>query len=149
MPGAASCLCTSVCTLRRFGPNKASNVFPDMMRPPAFESTPHATRNCAHVPWKSARRLEPIPQSRYAVPNFGRKHRHLPTARRHAVAKRHNDPESLYRCPPTKRGVSHHQKIHHPKILFPKLRIGRKLNLYPRSEEHTSELQSPMYLVCR
>src|SRR5437764_7060112 len=27
--------------------------------------------------------------------------------------------------------------------------LGHKTNNYARSEEHTSELQSPMYLVCR
>src|ERR1017187_10786887 len=29
------------------------------------------------------------------------------------------------------------------------LRVVRPLAIWPRSEEHTSELQSPMYLVCR
>src|SRR5437879_7873453 len=37
------------------------------------------------------------------------------------------------------------------KISFPGLRVGWALGPKPlmRSEEHTSELQSPMYLVCR
>src|SRR5437762_5835541 len=29
------------------------------------------------------------------------------------------------------------------------LRLDSRPRAYPRSEEHTSELQSPMYLVCR
>src|SRR5437764_5148737 len=29
------------------------------------------------------------------------------------------------------------------------LQLAQSLFLWPRSEEHTSELQSPMYLVCR
>src|SRR5437764_5535647 len=28
-------------------------------------------------------------------------------------------------------------------------RVGPRIGVDPRSEEHTSELQSPMYLVCR
>src|SRR5437762_6407121 len=32
---------------------------------------------------------------------------------------------------------------------FPMMRMGAGPGMPPRSEEHTSELQSPMYLVCR
>src|SRR5437764_9112053 len=39
--------------------------------------------------------------------------------------------------------------VNEPPSDDPKLFNGRALTYYGRSEEHTSELQSPMYLVCR